>query len=75
MYYHEPNGTLPFIFENISLVPHVKSNILSEYLLKKGGCEISGSRTGEYRFALYESDPRLHKQPGAQIYYGKEYSV
>ncbi|KAK1930907.1 hypothetical protein P3T76_013496 [Phytophthora citrophthora] len=37
MYLHEPDGIRPYLFENIALVPHAKSNILSELTLKQCG--------------------------------------
>eukprot|EP00644_Phytophthora_capsici_P003125 jgi/Phyca11/103108/e_gw1.7.539.1 len=55
LYFFGPDGIRPFLFENIALVPHAKSNILSEYWLKREGYQIVGSLTGEYKFVLYEN--------------------
>ncbi|KAG3110598.1 hypothetical protein PI125_g9874 [Phytophthora idaei] len=53
LYLRGPNGVKPFLLENIALVPHAKSNILSEYWLQRGGYKIVSSPTGEFKFVLY----------------------
>eukprot|EP00644_Phytophthora_capsici_P002888 jgi/Phyca11/48804/gw1.85.99.1 len=55
LYFFGPDGIRPFLFENIALVPHATSIILSEYWLKREGYQIVGSLTGEYKFVLYEN--------------------
>eukprot|EP00644_Phytophthora_capsici_P003681 jgi/Phyca11/129281/e_gw1.82.123.1 len=51
LYLHGPGGIRPFLFTNIALVPHAKSNILSAYWLQKGGYQIIGSAHGDFKFA------------------------
>ena len=54
LFFMSPNGIQPFQFDNVALVPGAKSNILSEYWLKRMGYQIVESTKGEYKFVLWK---------------------
>ncbi|OWZ10388.1 hypothetical protein PHMEG_00016765 [Phytophthora megakarya] len=55
LYFQSTQGIRPFLFENIALVPHATSNILSEFWLKREGCQIITSRLGKFKFVFYDN--------------------
>ncbi|OWZ11411.1 Transposable element [Phytophthora megakarya] len=55
LYFQGPQGIRPFLFENIALVPHAKSNILSEFWLKSEGYQIITLRLGKFQFVFYDN--------------------
>ncbi|KAE8912299.1 hypothetical protein PF007_g25767 [Phytophthora fragariae] len=56
LYLRGPQEIRPFLFENIVLVPDATSNILSEFWLRRGGYQIFGSLTGEYKFVCFANE-------------------
>ncbi|EGZ30314.1 hypothetical protein PHYSODRAFT_419271, partial [Phytophthora sojae] len=49
-----PTGVKSVQFSDIALVPHAKSNILSEFWLKRAGYQIVASNSGLYKFILWK---------------------
>eukprot|EP00644_Phytophthora_capsici_P014094 jgi/Phyca11/99013/e_gw1.3.1027.1 len=56
LYLRGPNGIKPFLFDNIAMVPHSTSDILSEFWLRCSGYQILGSLRGKFKFVLYDNE-------------------
>ncbi|POM81689.1 Hypothetical protein PHPALM_307 [Phytophthora palmivora] len=49
-------GIKPFLFDNIAMVPHATSNILSEFWLRRSGYQIIGSLSGKFKFVIFDNE-------------------